>query len=81
MKPQLMNVISSPSNVVFLIIAATLCTGFFLQIVSQENFIYIAGQVFAYYFGRSQAKAQIASALMAPPPTNDQLEAQLPKEG
>ena len=37
------DVLASPSNVVLLFIAATLCAGFFAKIVSQENFIYIAG--------------------------------------
>ncbi len=64
----LSGLMGSPSNIVFLVIAATLCAGFFLKIVSQENFVYIAGQVFAFYFGKAQAKAQIADALMTPPP-------------
>ncbi len=73
------DVLASPSNVVFLFIAATLCAGFFAKIVSQENFIYIAGQVFAYYFGKAQAKAQIADALMTPPPDVPKT-VELPKE-
>jgi hypothetical protein len=85
MKPttsRLVDIMASPSNAVFLAIALTLCAGFFLKIVSQENFIYIAGQVFAYYFGKAQAKAQIADALMAtPPPIDAGTSPELPKEG
>lgn len=76
---RLAEMLASPSNAVFLAIAATLCICFFLNKVSQENFIYIAGQVFAFYFGKSQAKAQVAEALMTPPPPAV-VAAILPKE-
>ncbi len=81
MKPSALGgLLSSPSNLVFLAIAATLCAGFFLHIVSQENFVYIAGQVFAFYFGRSQAKNQVMEALMATPPAIPP-SVDIPKEG
>jgi hypothetical protein len=75
------DVIASPSNVVFLMLAALLCVGFLLNKISQENVIYIIGQVFAFYFGKSQAKGQIEQALMTPPPATAPLTtADIPKE-
>ncbi len=69
MKTRLADVIASPSNVVFLMLAVCLCVGFLLNKVSQENFVYNVGIVFAYYFGKAQSKQQVEAALMTPAPS------------
>lgn len=74
----LTNIFSSASKLVFLMIAATLCVGLFTKIISQENFIFLAGNVFSYYFGLT-----VGTATQPPQPPRDPqaLAAGLPPTG
>ena len=62
------NLFTSASKLVFLMIAVTICIGFFTKIIDQDNFMYIAGQVFAYYFGVAQGTIGSQSNLPPQPP-------------
>lgn len=44
-------IFASASKLVFLMIAITVCIGFFMNKLTQDNFMYIATSVFSYYFG------------------------------
>ncbi len=50
----LTNIFTSASKLVFLMIAFTICMGFFMKLITQDNFMYIATSVFSYYFGVAQ---------------------------
>ena len=44
------NLIKSASKMVFIVLTLTACVGFFLNRLSEENFMILAGAAFAYYF-------------------------------
>lgn len=64
----LTNIFTSASKLVFLMIATTLCVAFFMKLISQENFIYLAGNVFSYYFGVAQGSVGAQAPLPPQPP-------------
>ncbi len=42
--------LSSASKIVFIMLALTACTAFFLGKLDQNNFMILAGSAFAFYF-------------------------------
>ncbi len=62
------NLFTSASKLVFLMMAVALCIGFFMKLISQENFIYIVGSVFSYYFGVAQGSIGAQTTLPPQPP-------------
>ena len=44
--------LSSPTNIVLLLIAATGCVGFWFGKLDQESFMILASGVFGYFFGK-----------------------------
>ncbi len=49
-------IFSSASKIVFLMVAFTVCAGFFFKLLTQDNFMYVATSVFSFYFGKAQEK-------------------------
>lgn len=45
------NILSSATKIVFIMIALTLCIGFFIGKVDGKDFLIIVGMVFAFYYG------------------------------
>ena len=64
----LTNIFTSASKLVFLMIAFTICMGFFMKLITQDNFMYIATSVFSYYFGVAQGTIGAQSQLQPQPP-------------
>lgn len=71
----LTNIFTSASKLVFLMIATTLCVAFFMKLISQENFIYLAGNVFSYYFGVAQGSIGAQTPLPPQPPRDPEATA------
>ncbi len=67
----LTNIFTSASKLVFLAIAFTVCIGFFMKLITQDNFMYIATSVFSYYFGVAQGTIGAQSQLPPPQPPRD----------
>lgn len=44
------NILGSASKLVFLLITLSACVGFFLGLLSQDNFMLLATACFAFYF-------------------------------
>jgi hypothetical protein len=75
----LTNIFTSASKLVFLMIATTLCAAFFMKLISQENFIYLAGNVFSYYFGVAQGQVGAQTPLPPQPPRDpDAIHPEIP---
>lgn len=51
------NVYSSPSSIVFIILALALCVFVYVGKVSEANFILLAGLCFQHYFRRGDTKS------------------------
>ena len=64
----LTNIFTSASKLVFLGMAFTLCLAFLYGKISQENFIFIVGNVFSYYFGVAQGSIGAQQPLPPQPP-------------
>lgn len=54
---QFMKIFNSASRVVFLLVAATVCVGFALGVLSENNFMILAGGAFTYYFTRDKGNS------------------------
>jgi len=67
----LTNIFTSASKLVFLMIAFTICMGFFMKLITQDNFMYIATSVFSYYFGVAQGTIGAQAQLPPPQPPRD----------
>ena len=52
-----MTIFNSASRVVFILIAITVCIGFALGVLSEGNFILLAGSAFTYYFTRDNGQS------------------------
>ena len=50
------NIITSASKIVFLMLAATACVGFFIGILEAKDFMVLAGMAFAFYFSNKGEK-------------------------
>lgn len=50
--------LSSPTNLVLLFIAATGCAAFWFGKLDQESFMILASGVFGYFFGKATDPAQ-----------------------
>jgi hypothetical protein len=44
------NIIKSASKIVFILMALSACAGFFLGVLGEDNFMFLAGMAFAFYF-------------------------------
>ena len=49
-----MKMFQSASKTVFFLVAATACIGFVGHVLSENNFMILAGGAFAYYFTRDK---------------------------
>lgn len=45
-----MTILSSASKIVFILIAITVCASFMLGLLSENNFMILAGSAFTFYF-------------------------------
>jgi len=45
-----MKILESASKMVFLLITITACVGFFIGVLSENNFMILAGSAFTFYF-------------------------------
>lgn len=45
---------SNTSKIVFLIIAVSVCAGFFLDKISEQAFLAVATMVFSFYYAKKQ---------------------------
>lgn len=67
----LTNIFTSASKLVFLMLAFTLCISFLMKMITQENFIYLCGSVFSYYFGVAQGSLSSNQQQLPPQPPRD----------
>jgi hypothetical protein len=52
------NILTSASKIVFILMAAAACAGFFLGTLSENNFMILAGGAFAFYFSNKPTDAR-----------------------
>ena len=45
------SIIQSPAKIVFVLIALTVCVGFFMKLLEPKDFMVLAGMAFGFYFG------------------------------
>lgn len=46
----LKNILSSASKIVFILLSASACAGFFLRILEPQDFMTLAAMAFSFYF-------------------------------
>lgn len=44
------NIVKSASKIVFILMAVSACSGFFLGVLGEDNFMFLAGMAFSFYF-------------------------------
>lgn len=52
-----MTIFNSASRVVFMMVSLTLCAAFVTGIMTEANFVLLAGSAFTYYFTRDNGKS------------------------
>lgn len=52
------SIISSASKIVFILIAAAACVGFFIGILDPKDFMVLAGMAFSFYFSNKGDASQ-----------------------
>lgn len=57
------NVYSSPSSIVFLVLATSLCIFTYVGKVSEANFMLLSGLAFQHYFRRSSEKKLVDNSV------------------
>lgn len=45
------NILQSPSKIVFVMVALTVCVAFFMKLLEPKDFMVLAGMAFGFYFG------------------------------
>lgn len=52
------NILSSASKIVFILMAVAACAALFFGILSENNFMILAGGAFAFYFSNKPTNAE-----------------------
>lgn len=50
------NIIKSASKIVFILMALTACVALFLGFLGEDNFMFLAGMAFSFYFANKGEK-------------------------
>ena len=68
MKDAITALFVSASKIVFLMIAVTVCAGFFVGKLDPKDFMVLAGMVFVYYFNKPAGTQPAPESDPLPPP-------------